>query len=152
MMTEDMPPLSETELRAANVNPRTGLATDYLNLFNEYIMLAELVSDGSMEHDILLDWQPMDYEGHFVHSGFRGVETVVSAFRALDEEQREHFENDANMLLEMISCHQTAIPAAPCLTSIKLQRDVVASLISGSTTGDLVEIEDSQASIDALFD
>jgi hypothetical protein len=26
-------------LRAANINPRTGLATDYLNHFNEAIML-----------------------------------------------------------------------------------------------------------------
>ncbi len=32
-------------LRAANINPRTGLATDYLNHFNEAIMLLEMVPD-----------------------------------------------------------------------------------------------------------
>ena len=29
------------KLRAANINPRTGLATDYLNHFNEAIMLLQ---------------------------------------------------------------------------------------------------------------
>jgi hypothetical protein len=32
-------------LRAANINPRTGLATDYLNHFNEAVMLLEMVPD-----------------------------------------------------------------------------------------------------------
>ena len=32
-------------LRAANINPRTGLATDYLNHFNEAIMLLEMIPD-----------------------------------------------------------------------------------------------------------
>ena len=33
------------QLRAANINPRTGLATDYLNHFNEAIMLLEMITD-----------------------------------------------------------------------------------------------------------
>ncbi|MEO8318885.1 MAG: hypothetical protein ABI561_11235, partial [Bradyrhizobium sp.] len=33
------------QLKAANINPRTGLATDYLNHFNEAIMLLEMVPD-----------------------------------------------------------------------------------------------------------
>ena len=32
-------------LSAANINPRTGLATDYLNHFNEAVMLLEMVPD-----------------------------------------------------------------------------------------------------------
>lgn len=32
-------------LRVANINPRTGLATDYLNHFNEAVMLLEMVPD-----------------------------------------------------------------------------------------------------------
>ena len=32
-------------LRAANINPHTGLATDYLNHFNEAVMLLEMVPD-----------------------------------------------------------------------------------------------------------
>ena len=31
------------ELQAANINPRTGLATDYLNHFNEAVMLLEMI-------------------------------------------------------------------------------------------------------------
>ena len=33
------------QLKAANINPRTGLATDYLNHFNEAIMLLEMIPD-----------------------------------------------------------------------------------------------------------
>ena len=40
-----MLPYSEQDLLAANVNPATGLATDYLNLFNEAIMLFEMGLD-----------------------------------------------------------------------------------------------------------
>lgn len=32
-------------LRVANINPRTGLATDYLNHFNEAVMLLEMIPD-----------------------------------------------------------------------------------------------------------
>ncbi|TKW73515.1 MAG: hypothetical protein DI543_26560, partial [Bradyrhizobium icense] len=33
------------QLRAANINPRTGLATDYVKHFNEAIMLLQMIPD-----------------------------------------------------------------------------------------------------------
>src|SRR5713226_3249565 len=43
-------------LRAANINPRTGLATDYLNHFNEAIMLLEMVPDMPECAEDFLTW------------------------------------------------------------------------------------------------
>ena len=58
-------------LRAANINPRTGLATDYLNHFNEAIMLLEMVPDLPECADDFLEWQPLSYAEHFTASNFK---------------------------------------------------------------------------------
>lgn len=143
---------SREALCAANINPETGLATDYLNLFNEYIMLAELVIDGSMEPDILQDWQPLDYEAHFVQSGFTGVKTVIAAFRALPVGQRDPFEASVKHLIELILTHQRKSSAQEPIDAIRHQRDLVSAFISGSNVEVILDVEDNQASIDALFD
>ncbi|WP_213030289.1 hypothetical protein, partial [Acinetobacter baumannii] len=57
-------PISEAraaQLKAANINPRTGLATDYLNHFNEAIMLLEMVPDMPECAEDFLAWTPLSY-------------------------------------------------------------------------------------------
>lgn len=144
---------NEAVLKAANVHPATGLATDYLNVFNEYIMLAELVADGTMDPDILADWQPIDYESHFVQSGFAGVKTVLAAYRALDDASRIAFETATNTLIDLILDHQLNQPASSSrLGEIEVQRDMVAAMISGPQQGADIANEQTQSAIDALFD
>jgi hypothetical protein len=46
-------------LRVANINPRTGLATDYLNHFNEAVMLLEMVPDMPECAEDFLTWSPL---------------------------------------------------------------------------------------------
>ena len=140
-------------MRAANVNPDTGLATDYLNVFNEYIMLAELVADGSMDAGILADWQPVDYESHFVETHFRGYETVLAAYRAIDHDARAAFEEAVNGLIDLILAHQEhARIGSASIEGIKEQRDLVAALITGPAAGADIDSGHRQAEIDALFD
>lgn len=152
MMFENPNFPSPEALRAANVNPETGLATDYLNLFNEYIMLAELVIDGSMDADILQNWKPLDYESHFIQSGFTGVKTVTAAFRALPIGSRDPFEACVKHLITLILRHQAVASASEPIDAIRHQRDLVAAFICGSSVEVVIDIEDNQASIDALFD
>lgn len=143
----------EAAMRAANVNPRTGLATDFLNLFNEYIMLGEMVADGSMPPDVLDEWKPVDYETHFSQSGFTGSEVVLASYRALECAKRHEFEDINNLLIELILDHQLSdAPGVQQIREIKIQRDLLSALISGPAA--LVETgcEDAQAAIDALFD
>ena len=59
-------------LRAANINPRTGLATDYLNHFNEAIMLLEMIPDMPECAEEFLRWQPLSYREHFTAFPFQG--------------------------------------------------------------------------------
>jgi hypothetical protein len=146
-------PPSEAEMRGANINPKTGLATDFLNPFNEYIMLAELVADGSMEPEVLSDWIPVDYETHFSFSGFRGAEVVLAAFRSLSKTARAEFDNAVNTLVELILDHQMLERAEVNLIDpIKLQRDHLSSLISDPEHVEDINTEETQAAIDALFD
>ena len=49
----------------ANINPSTGLATDYLNHFNEAIMLLEMIPDMPECAADFLTWQPTSYREHF---------------------------------------------------------------------------------------
>jgi hypothetical protein len=75
-----MLPYSEQEVLAANVNPATGLATDYLNLFNEAIMLFEMGLDMPDMAEELADWQRRGYVEHFEQSGFEMKDVVISAY------------------------------------------------------------------------
>lgn len=139
-------------LRAANVNPETGLATDYLNLFNEYVMLAELVADGALPDDGLSEWQPRAYATHFAEAGFAGTEIVLAAYHALEAPARQRFESAVADLTVLILSHQRA--QGVTLDMIRDARDHVATLISGApdwVDGD-VHAEVQQAAIDALFD
>ncbi len=142
----------DAALRAANVNLKTGLATDFLNLFNEYIMLGELVCDGSLERDVLNDWVPIDYETHFAQSGFAQAQTVLAAYRSLDPPSRQSFEKEVGTLISLILTHQESNPCPKeLLGEIKHQRDFVAALISEPAPANVCEVEDAQSAIDALF-
>ncbi len=138
---------------AANVHPDTRLATDFLNPFNEYIMLGELVADGSMPPDVLGDWLPIDYETHFARSGFAALDVVLAAFRSLPCRQRRAFEDAVNNLIDLIVVHQSNLPAAPDrMAGIKHARDQVSALICDPAHFEDVDNEATQAAIDALFD
>ena len=65
------PPDDEACLIAANVNPRTGFATDYLNHFNEAVMLLELLAEMPECLGDFFAWQPKKYDEHFAASNQR---------------------------------------------------------------------------------
>src|ERR1700731_4320118 len=81
------------ELRAANINPRTGLATDYLNHFNEAIMLLEMIPDISECAEDFLLWYPLPYREHFMASHFRARDLAIEAYDSADEHIRAEFDN-----------------------------------------------------------
>ena len=67
-------------LADANINPLTGLATDYLNHFNEAIMLLEMLSSCPDCLDDFLTWRPVSYREHFMASRFRGRDLAIAAY------------------------------------------------------------------------
>jgi len=76
-----MDPFSLTE---ANINPLTGLSTDYLNLFNEAVMLLDLVPSMPECRDDVVQWQPLDYHEHFARSNLKHKELAIAAYDLAD--------------------------------------------------------------------
>jgi hypothetical protein len=95
-------------LRAANINPRTGLATDYLNHFNEAIMLLEMIPDMPECAEDFLSWCPLSYCEHFMASNFRARELAIEAYETADETVRTEFDNITSTMTSIL----TAVGAA----------------------------------------
>jgi len=81
------------QLRAANINPRTGLATDYLNHFNEAVMLLEMIPDMPECAEDFLGWHPLTYREHFMASHFKARELAIEAYDSADVIIRAEFDN-----------------------------------------------------------
>src|ERR1700753_1160077 len=81
------------QLRAANINPRTGLATDYLNHFNEAIMLLEMIPDMPECAEDFLVWQPVSLREHFSASHFKARELAIEAYDSAHPSVRVEFDN-----------------------------------------------------------
>lgn len=88
-------------LAEANINPATGLANDYLNHFNEAIMLLELLSSCPDCRDDFLAWRPLSYREHFEASGFKGRSLAIAAYDAADPSLRG--------CLDALACTMTAV-------------------------------------------
>ncbi|HET6838254.1 MAG TPA: hypothetical protein VFH41_00800 [Bradyrhizobium sp.] len=96
------------ELRAANINPRTGLATDYLNHFNEAIMLLEMIPDMPECAEDFLSWRPLSYREHFTASNFKARDLAIDAYESAEESIRAEFDNITSAMTSIL----TAVAAA----------------------------------------
>jgi hypothetical protein len=96
------------QLRAANINPRTGLATDYLNHFNEAVMLLEMIPDMPECAEDFLGWQPMSYAEHFTASNFKARDLAIEAYDSADAGIRAAFDNTTTAMTSIL----TAVGAA----------------------------------------
>lgn len=158
-------PLAADRLESANINPHTGLATDYLNHFNEVMMLLEMLPAMPDCSEDILAWEPLSYEEHFMQSGFSEKQLAVMAYAAAPEELR-------NELLRVVSeINHTVILAQETLQTAINPADIAAMVAdkatahirpliaqaSGIIHGHIVpnpearEGEAAQAEIDALF-
>ncbi|MBF0250464.1 MAG: hypothetical protein HQL35_07550 [Alphaproteobacteria bacterium] len=63
-----------------NVNEQTLLATDYLNHFNELVMILEMLADMPELLDEAKAWEPKDYKDHFRDSTIADRELAVEAY------------------------------------------------------------------------
>ncbi len=95
-------------MRAANINPRTGLATDYLNHFNEAIMLLEMIPDMPECAQDFLGWQPLSYAEHFTASNFKARDLAIAAYESADADIRAEFDNITTAMTSIL----TAVSAA----------------------------------------
>ncbi len=132
-------------VQGKNIHQDTLLATDYLNHFNEIVMLLELVADMPDCLDDALEWQPKRYEDHFSESTFQDKALAILAYENAPRRYREPFDQlvaqmDATVLaaLARLSAAAEAGDANQMqllVTNVtaKLQRfvDVASAIIHG---------------------
>ncbi|MDE1934946.1 hypothetical protein [Bradyrhizobium sp.] len=122
----DLAALAE-ELRAANINPRTGLATDYLNHFNEAVMLLEMVPDMPECVEDFLSWRPLSYAEHFTASNFKARDLAIEAYNAADKRIRAEFDNITNAITAILIAVSDALRNA--------QQDTTRAKLAEQATG-----------------
>lgn len=151
---------SAQQLADANINPLTGLATDYLNHFNEAIMLLELLPSCPECRDDILAWRPMNYCEHFAASGFGGRDLAIAAYEAADPTLRAKLEELAGcmnavleetraMLMTNLAAALAGELASRAAARLRPLAARTAALINGM--GDAGDDETPQAVIDGLM-
>jgi len=173
-MTASAFPLAENDpnplrdparLKAANINPKTGLATDYLNHFNEAIMLLDLLPHTPECIVELIGWEPLSYQEHFAASHFKDKELAIAAYEAAAPAARGRLDELADTMnaLLVATCEafqrRSSLEAANALaaeTAARLKPLVAraGAVINGY---DIEHSEDittgeQQATVDALFE
>ena len=76
----------------SNLDPKTLLATDYLNNFNEIVMLLEMVPDMPDMLEDVKAWKPKSYKDHFRDSTIADRELAIEAYDHVPALYREPFE------------------------------------------------------------
>lgn len=99
-------------VRGTNINPDTLLATDYLNHFNEIIMLLELVPDAPECFEDVKAWQPRGYAEHFRESGLSDGPLAAACYDVADPRYRAPFDGTVAALNRRVERAVAEIEAA----------------------------------------
>lgn len=168
----------QPKLAEANINPETFLATDYLNHFNEIVMLLEMVPDMPELAEDAFDWAPKSYPQHFLDSGFQAKDLAVEAYEKAPGDYKEPFDQICGELDNLITSTLTGLQATNVVergftpqaqTLLRMRIDAVQGLLmklnqiihgKWDASEEQVEVQleitdesaQTQAEIDALFD
>ena len=89
-------------VRGKNINENTLLATDYLNHFNEIIMMLEMVPSMPDCYEDCLEWQPKSYADHFRDSCFSDAELAILAYENAPANYRQAFDATVEQMDQLI--------------------------------------------------
>ncbi len=92
----------QKKVEGTNINAQTLLATDYLNHFNEVVMLFEMIADMPELLDEAKAWAPKSYQDHFRACAFSDAELAVEAYDHVPERYRQPFEQTIDQLNRLI--------------------------------------------------
>ncbi len=155
------PGIEHARLVEANINPVTGLATDYLNHFNEAIMMLELASQMPDCIEDLCAWRPMSYREHFAASSFKERELAIAAYELAEPALRRQLDELADMMNDILVATTQAMLGAGAPAPSPRVEDALARLrvlvvragavIHGLAAVEAAEADAPQAAVDALF-
>jgi hypothetical protein len=154
------PALDAAALKAANINPVTGLATDYLNHYNEVAMMIGMLADAPEMVEPILDWRPLGYAAHFRLTNFSDQDVAIAAFDQTSEAVRARFRSARRRVELAVADVQDLLAAtkhplgeaAAHASAIFALIASVGAVINGETgTAPAQAAQPAQADIDALF-
>ncbi len=147
-------------VKGKNINPETLLATDYLNHFNEIVMLLDMVPTMPECIGDAKAWAPKSYEQHFQDSVFTDKALAILAYQNAPPQFREPFDDTVAAMNVLVAQGLTAIEASMAVgepgrielavseVSRKLRSriDRCSAIINGHTA------KLDQSGVDELFD
>ncbi len=156
--------LDPMRLDGTNINPVTLLATDFLNHFNEAIMLLEMLPSAPECKEDFLAWRPMSYPEHFEASRFKHRDLAIAAYEVADPAYRGPLDKLADQMHQILIETRDGLKGDLSHDTIRILaeatthwlRPLVAragAVINGELEGEQPTGEAApQAAIDALFD
>ncbi len=90
------------KVRGTNISEKTLLATDYLNHFNEIVMLIEMIPDMPDMLEECNIWQPKSYQEHFLDSGFSDKILAIEAYEHVPAKFRRPFEETIAQMAQVV--------------------------------------------------
>jgi hypothetical protein len=153
-----------SRLDGTNINPVTGLATDYLNHFNEAIMLLEMLPMAPDCKEDFLTWRPMSYPEHFAASGFRHRDLAIAAYELADPVFRRQLDEIADLMNQILTEAHDGLKGDLSHDTIRILSEATAhwlrplvaragAVINGESAATQPSTETApQDAIDALFD
>lgn len=147
-------------VQGTNINEISLLATDYLNHFNEVVMMIEMLPDMPDCLEDIREWRPKSYKEHFADSAFSDKDLAIEAYDHSPNDFRLKLEqtvDQINRLVEISVARSAAaldtgnddgVRTVTLRASRNLQRlvEVAGAIINGAqpTLG--------KADVDAMFD
>jgi hypothetical protein len=146
----------------ANINPRTGLSTDYLNHFNEMVMMVELYPSSPDVKDEILAWRLLNYRQHFELSGFRSKALALLGYEMAQPGVKKHLDAIVAELDTVLLSAQAAVASEEkhgdstkalqeASEAVEVLIARASAVINGLAGADEAEADDAQAAVDALF-
>lgn len=90
-------------VQGTNISAQTLLATDYLNHFNEIVMLLDMLADMPDMIEECKLWRPKSYKDHFAGSSFRDKQLAVEAYDRVPSVYRTPFEATIGQLNQLLT-------------------------------------------------
>ncbi len=92
----------QQQAAGTNIDEQTLLATDYLNHFNEIVMLLELVPDMPDCLEMAREWHPKSYTEHFRDSVFSDKDLAIAAYEHVPARFRDPFERTVDRMNHLV--------------------------------------------------
>jgi len=160
------PAFDHERLKGTNINPKTFLASDFLNHFNGVEMVIEMLPQMPEYFEELLAWKPRSYREHFAQSSLRDAKMALEAYDHAPTELREMFEHTVHRLNETaeraihsagiaLTTEDPDIIAFSCAGAAGELRALIGEaggLINGTAMRDSRPNRASQDAVDAFFD